>query len=827
MKKCVFLRTIILCNLFFLCFNMAIAQDANEYYNRGVANYGQQQYDLAISNFSQSLRLSPTYVNAYIYRGLAYYSKTDYNSALQDYSRAIGLDLNSQLAYFNRGLVYYVQKEYDLAINDFTKSITLNPAYTNAYLYRGNAYYAKLQYDLAIRDHTKAISVNPNDPYGYIVRGLAYYGKKDYDLAIQDYGKSISLNANSVDAYYDRGTTYFAKAQYDMAIDDYGRAININPNHVTSYNARGTAHFYKGEYDLAIQDYNKALGISPNDTYAYYNRGFANYLKKEYDLSIQDYTKAINIDPNYTDAYNARGLVYKSKGEYDRAIGDFQKTISLNANYSKAFVNIIEPLARLYRFADVARYYNEFRSKNIFEYIDDDSYKFYKKYVEAIAQNLATNNYTIALANLSEAEKLYNNNSNNQKKDDYQKSSFSAILALKGYVLEQLNRTTEAKQAYDQALLINTMQPDVTTALQKLNQKQQVLAKADETPPTITILEPAVKRSFTIEEDKSAGTQRIRGKAFDAGGIKKLTINNTPLKIEEGGYFETIVNIKEGVNVFTIVAMDNNANSTSENVVVEGGKANNKPQPPPVSNLDIPILDNTSVYHAVLIAETDYNDTGIKDLPGTVSDMRKMYKVLVNNYNFSPSHTDTLVNATKVNILESLIQKANAMKEGDNLFVFYAGHGQMIKHEDNSEEGFLVPVDAGKNKMSSYISSDDLVRTIKYSKAKHILFVADACFAGSLFRDISSDAPEPVAEAYKDKSRKVLASGNRQAVPDQSEFIEYLRLALQENKEKYITAEQLIDSFKNQYKSTTHLQLQYYPIKNVDDLGGQFVFIRK
>jgi hypothetical protein len=277
------------------------------------------------------------------------------------------------------------------------------------------------------------------------------------------------------------------------------------------------------------------------------------------------------------------------------------------------------------------------------------------------------------------------------------------------------------------------------------------------------------------------------------------------------------------------VALDNNSNSTSENVVIEGGKINEKPQPAPAvaKAIDIPALANTSAYHALLIAESDYTDNGIKNLAGTRTDMRKMYKLLVNNYNFSNSNTDTLVNATKVNILESLIQKANAMKENDNLFIFYAGHGQMIKHEDGSEEGFLVPVDAGKNKTSSYISSDDLVRTIKYSKAKHILFVADACFAGGLFRDIAADAPEPVAEAYKDKSRKLLASGNRQAVPDESEFIEYLRLALQENKQKYITAEQLIDSFKNQYKTTTHLQLQYYPIKNVDDLGGQFVFTRK
>jgi glycosylphosphatidylinositol transamidase (GPIT) subunit GPI8 len=207
--------------------------------------------------------------------------------------------------------------------------------------------------------------------------------------------------------------------------------------------------------------------------------------------------------------------------------------------------------------------------------------------------------------------------------------------------------------------------------------------------------------------------------------------------------------------------------------------------------------------------------------------MRKIYRLLLNNYNFTPENTDTLLNATKTTILETIINKANAMGENDNLFIFYAGHGEMIKQPDNSEEGFLLPQDAMKGKLSSYISSDDLLRTIKYSKAQHILFVADACFAGSLFRDIEKEAPAPVADAYKDKSRKLLASGNRTAVPDQSEFIEFFRLALQENKEKYITAEQLIDTFKNQYRASTKLSLQYFPIKNVEDLGGQFVFKRK
>ncbi|MEO7766043.1 MAG: caspase family protein, partial [Ferruginibacter sp.] len=240
-----------------------------------------------------------------------------------------------------------------------------------------------------------------------------------------------------------------------------------------------------------------------------------------------------------------------------------------------------------------------------------------------------------------------------------------------------------------------------------------------------------------------------------------------------------------------------------------------------------PVMSYNPVYHAVLIAETEYADKNIPSLQGPLYDMKKIYNLLVNNYSFAPENTDTLISASRANILETIIKKANSMGENDNLLIFYAGHGQMITQPDQSEEGFLVPQDAIKGELSSYISSDDLLRTIKYSKAKHILFVADACFAGSLFRDMPSDAPLPVAIAYKDKSRKLLASGNRTVVPDQSEFIEDLRLALQENREKYITAEQLIDSFKNEYKKTTHLQLQYYPIRNVDDLGGQFVFMRK
>ncbi len=664
----------------------------------------------------------------------------------------------------------------------------------------------------------------------YSDKGYKFYKEKQYEKAIKEFDKAINIDPDYVYAYVSRGNTFFALREYDLAFEDYTDAIDIEPRNGIHYYNRGNTYNGLQMYDSAIADYNKAISLKPGYAFAYFARGISYGNLKDRDKALQDYNKAIILKPDMLNAYNSRGLNYVFRGEYDLAINDFKKAISLDENKQLAYtiINIIEPLARLYRFSEAAGYYKEFRASYPGGgYIDSKGWLFYKKFIEAVTQKLTMNDYAGALVNLQEAEKLYTVQSKAGNEADGQVRGFSSILALKGYVMEKLSNNDDATHAYEQTLVINPNQPDIEASLKRLTKKTEALVQDDKMPPQINILEPMVnKRSISVEDDKVASTsQRIRGVAIDKSGIRSVQMNNRLLKVEENGYFDTVVNVNEGVNVFTIVVTDNNANSVSENVQIITGKATAAVAP--ASQPDLKVLTTNPVYHAILIAENDYADKNIPTLQAPVADMYKIYNLLLKNYTFTPENTDTLVNATRASILESLIKKANAMNENDNLFIFYAGHGEMVTQPDKTEEGFLVPTDAVKKKLSSYISSDDLLRTIKYSKAKHILFVADACFAGTLFRDISSEAPMPVADAYKDKSRKLLASGNRTAVPDKSEFIEYLRLALQENRERYITAEQLIDSFKNQYKSNTHLQLQYFPIKNVEDLGGQFVFKRK
>src|SRR5499433_3120625 len=91
-----------------------------------------------------------TLVIAYNNRGNAYSAKGEYDRAVQDYDQSIKLNPNAQ-AFNNRGVAYQKKGEYDRAIEDFDESIKLDPNYANAFANRAQTYLNKGQYERAGR----------------------------------------------------------------------------------------------------------------------------------------------------------------------------------------------------------------------------------------------------------------------------------------------------------------------------------------------------------------------------------------------------------------------------------------------------------------------------------------------------------------------------------------------------------------------------------------------------------------------------------------------------------------------------------------------------
>ncbi len=164
------------------------------YYNRGLAYYNKRQYDRAIADYDQSIKLNPRYAIAYNNRGLAYDNTRQYDRAIADYDQSIRLNPRYAYAYYNRGIAHRHKRQYDRAIADYDQSIKLAPRFAKAYYSRGIAYRHKRQYDRAIADYGQAIKLTPRFAKAYYSRGYAYYNIGDFKAAAADQLRSLELN---------------------------------------------------------------------------------------------------------------------------------------------------------------------------------------------------------------------------------------------------------------------------------------------------------------------------------------------------------------------------------------------------------------------------------------------------------------------------------------------------------------------------------------------------------------------------------------------------------------------------------------------------------
>jgi tetratricopeptide (TPR) repeat protein len=191
-------------------------------------------------------------------------NRGNYDQAIIDYNEAVRLDPRYAPAYNSRGLAYYKKGDYDRTIADYNQALTHDPNFADAYANRGAAYLAERNYDRAIADCTEAIRLDPNLDAAYAGRGGAYFGKGDADRAFADFNQALSLNPNNFRALGGRGRVYLVKQDYDNALADAAKAIKLWPQDAAFYATGGEAYHHKGEYQSAVMLYEMALKILPS-----------------------------------------------------------------------------------------------------------------------------------------------------------------------------------------------------------------------------------------------------------------------------------------------------------------------------------------------------------------------------------------------------------------------------------------------------------------------------------------------------------------------------------------------------------------------------------
>jgi tetratricopeptide (TPR) repeat protein len=208
----------------------------------------------------------------HINRGAERSQAKDFDGALADFDEAIRIDSTKPLAFANRASVHYGKNHYDAAIQDLDKAITLNPKYLRAYADRGDSYLKNGDLSRAIEDYKMALALSPDDKQkaaiekalsnAYVDRGVE---QKDASAELADYDEALRIDPDHTIALNNRAAAYTSKREYDKAIQDLDRAIKLKQDYARAYSNRGDAYRGKGDRAQAVSDYKEALQSRPDD----------------------------------------------------------------------------------------------------------------------------------------------------------------------------------------------------------------------------------------------------------------------------------------------------------------------------------------------------------------------------------------------------------------------------------------------------------------------------------------------------------------------------------------------------------------------------------
>ncbi|MEX2494296.1 MAG: caspase family protein [Nitrospirales bacterium] len=273
--------------------------------------------------------------------------------------------------------------------------------------------------------------------------------------------------------------------------------------------------------------------------------------------------------------------------------------------------------------------------------------------------------------------------------------------------------------------------------------------------PTIEIIDPpmTLTRGINVVSDAPSipavvGVPRhLAGRVIAPAGLRTFRINGHAVRVDEQGMFAMdFPPIQEAHGTFPvqIMAVDIQNKHAAKKITLVAGKTVVKL--PEMSDEDMDVFGD---YYALVIGNDKYEHWN--PLHNAISDAQAVADILQSRYGFNVTF---LKDATRRDILKGLNNFRKSLKENDNLLVYYAGHGHLEKDIDR---GYWIPIDAEIDDTSQWILTPSITDLLELMSAKHILVVADSCFAGKLTRSSLAQLRPGLSEENRMKMLKTVA----------------------------------------------------------------------
>jgi len=248
------------------------------------------------------------------------------------------------------------------------------------------------------------------------------------------------------------------------------------------------------------------------------------------------------------------------------------------------------------------------------------------------------------------------------------------------------------------------------------------------------------------------------------------------------------------------------------------------------SRLGSQILSSYSGSYALLIGESQYTN-GWGNLGSIPGELRQVEQTL-KSQGFTVEKSFNLNSQQLINRFKKFVDDYGFDKNNRLLF-FYSGHGHT-----REDKGYIVPVDAANPNIDERaflrkaVGMNQVLTWARRIEAKHVLFLFDSCFSGTVFKAKSlPKIPRQISQAAKEPVRQFITAGDAgETVPAKSvfapAFVDALRYGWGDLfKDGYVTGEELGLYLKNKVPQHTEQTPQYGKIRDYELSRGDFVFV--
>ncbi len=369
-------------------------------------------------------------------------------------------------AHFKKGYCYLVLLDYNSALKEFEKAVKLDPTYTTAYFNIGICLYNLNNKKDAIHYYQKVLDTYPTDIEAFInlVKCHREIGnpKIAYDLLIQKIPIFLKDENNYLakipKLYYETALNLLfmekleeAKIYFKKCIDFEIEKNNKNDKEFLSecYYRQGYCLSKLNNKKDAIKEFEEALKYNENNADIHNYKAHCLMIIGNYEDAIESYIKSINLNEKKFSILNdgnfSIGYCYYKKQKYEEAMKYFHNSKKVNEEEIKnLYIKGIESCNEGKAEESLIKFNNKYRDLSV-KFID---LNFYNGLC-----NLELGKYAEAI----------NNFENCNKYDKKFSESYFKI----GIIYSIQNKSKEAIEQYEKAILYNNTIPEYKEALQK------------------------------------------------------------------------------------------------------------------------------------------------------------------------------------------------------------------------------------------------------------------------------------------------------------------------------------------------------------------------